>query len=62
MKYNYVEKMGGTDNGIHFKCPKCGSEDVILIVLEDGHYGVEECKKCDYKDYKVHEILDGKRN
>ena len=60
MKYNYVEKIGGTDNGIHLTCPKCGSGDVVLIVLEDGHYGVEECKKCGYKDPEVKEILNGK--
>ncbi|MFA7707878.1 MAG: hypothetical protein WCX73_02930 [Candidatus Pacearchaeota archaeon] len=60
MKYNYVEKIGGTDSGIHLACPKCGSTDVIITVLEDGRYGVEECTKCSYKDHEVKEILDGK--
>jgi len=62
MKYTYVEKIGGTDNGIHPICPKCKSNDVVLIVLEDGHYGVEECNKCGYKDHKVKEILSGRIN
>lgn len=61
MKYDYVEKIGGTDNGIYPSCPKCGSEDVVLIVLEDGRYGVEECKKCGYKDHEVNEVLNGKK-
>ena len=60
MKYNYVEKIGGTDSGIHFSCPKCGGGEVVLIVLEDGRYGVEECKKCGYKDHEVHRALNGK--
>lgn len=60
MKYHYVEKIGGTDNGIHPTCPKCGSQEVVLTVLEDGRYGVESCNKCEYKDYEVKEILNGK--
>lgn len=59
MKYNYVEKIGGTDSGIHFSCPKCGSCEVVLTVLEDGRYGLEECKKCGYKDQEVNKILNG---
>lgn len=62
MNYTYVEKMGGTDSGIYTSCPKCGSTDVTLVVLEDGHYGVEECKKCGYKDCEVTEVLNGKNH
>jgi Zn ribbon nucleic-acid-binding protein len=62
MRYNYVENLGGTDNGIHLSCPKCKSCEVILIVLEDGCYGIKECKKCDYKDSEINENLNGKIN
>ena len=60
MKYEYVEKIGGTDNGIHLTCPKCGSEEVIIVVLDEGHYGVKECKECKYKNYELEQHLDGK--
>ena len=60
--YNYVEEMGGTDNGIHFTCPKCKSEEVIIVVLEEGNYGVEECKKCGYKNQDIHAHLNGKKH
>jgi len=61
MKYDYVEKIGGTDNAIYPTCPECKSSDVILAVLEDGRYGVEECNKCGYKDHEVREVLNGKK-
>ena len=60
MKYEYVEKIGGTDNGIHLTCPKCRSEEVIIIVLDEGHYGVEECRGCGYKNHEVKKHLNGK--
>ena len=60
MKYEYVEKIGGTDNGIHLACPKCGSEEVIIIVLDEGHYGVKECGKCKYKNHELERHLSGK--
>ena len=60
MNYNYVEMFGGTDSGIYPTCPKCGSSDVILTVLEDGRYGVGECKKCEFKDHEVEAVLNGK--
>jgi Zn ribbon nucleic-acid-binding protein len=60
MTYDYVGKVGGTHNGIYLTCPKCKSEDVVLIVLEDGRYGVEGCNKCDYKNKEVYAHLNGK--
>ena len=62
MTYTYIEKIGGTDNGIHLTCPKCDSEDVAIIVLDEGYYGVEKCNKCGYKNQDVHKHLSGKSN
>ena len=60
MTYTYAKKIGGTDWGITLTCPKCKTHEVIIIVLEDGCYGVEECKKCGYKNEDVHAHLNGK--
>lgn len=60
MNYEYVKKMGGTDSSIHLTCPKCGSQNVVIIVLDEGHYGVEECKDCKFKNKDVEEHLSGK--
>ena len=60
MTYSYAKKIGGTDNGIHLACPKCSSENVVIVVLKDGCYGVEECKKCKYKNNEIYEHLSGK--
>jgi len=59
MTYNYVKKMGGTDNGIHLVCPKCDDLNVIIVVLDEGHYGIQECKKCGYKNLNIKNHLNG---
>lgn len=60
MIYNYVEKIGGTDSGIHLVCPKCEDLNVVIVVSKEGNYGVEECKKCGYKNVRVKDHLNGK--
>ena len=59
MSYNYVKKIGGTDNGIHLCCPKCKSTNVVIVLLDEGHYGVCECNDCQYKDLNVKDRLNG---
>ena len=60
MSYNYVKNVGGTDNGIYLVCPKCNSEEVIIVVLNSGCYGIEKCKKCSYKNLDIYNHLNGK--
>ena len=60
MNYTYFKKIGGTDGGINLICPKCKTEEVVIIVLEDGCYGIKECKKCGYKNEDVYDHLNGK--
>lgn len=36
------------DYSIYIKCPKCGSEDVVVEEDENGYYSVLKCNKCGY--------------
>ena len=35
--------------GLLVRCPKCGSDDVVLKQEADGYYSFYECNKCKYK-------------
>lgn len=35
------------------KCPKCGSDEVKVVI---GEVGVWECTKCKYKGKKIDEV------
>ncbi len=47
---NHLLKLAGAREEILAKCPKCGSNEVVLMKSKEGFYEVFECNKCGYKN------------
>ncbi len=50
---NEIVKVPMMSEEVEIKCPKCGSSNVLLIILTNGCYDFLECHKCGYKNKSI---------
>ena len=46
----YVKKVAGTHESVIFKCPKCGSEKVTVVLTDTYYYYIKFCEDCGYRN------------